>query len=132
MTNINAWRYVPTGTNPADVASRGLYPFELTNCILWWSGPPWLISNQDKWPVQDRQKEEINVSSTAIEVMHAVTKPNEQEDKICNGLLHKFSNIEKLVAVTAWCQRFCRIISKNFHDVVPWITATERKRALQF
>ena len=35
--NIDAWRLVPSGENPADLAS------------LWWNGPSWL-SNPEIWP----------------------------------------------------------------------------------
>ncbi|KAK3730894.1 hypothetical protein QZH41_012605 [Actinostola sp. cb2023] len=40
------WRHVPTGDNPADLASRG---GGLSDAKLWWSGPQWL-SNTESWP----------------------------------------------------------------------------------
>ena len=36
------WHYVPTGSNPADCASRGIKAAELLSHPLWWHGPPWL------------------------------------------------------------------------------------------
>ena len=42
ITSSKHWRYVPTTSNPADHASRGLTPAALTTCCLWWEGPPWL------------------------------------------------------------------------------------------
>ena len=36
------WFHVKSEDNPADCASRGLYPLELVNCTLWWKGPCWL------------------------------------------------------------------------------------------
>ena len=40
------WRHVPTGSNPADLASRG---GDLKSAELWWNGPEWL-SNPESWP----------------------------------------------------------------------------------
>ena len=47
-----AWRYVPTKENPADAASRGLTASELKHHPLWWHGPPWLLKQPVKFPVQ--------------------------------------------------------------------------------
>lgn len=38
----NKWNYVQTKLNPADCASRGIFPAELKNHELWWNGPKWL------------------------------------------------------------------------------------------
>ena len=38
----SCWRYVNTETNPADCASRGLFPAELDRHDIWWHGPNWL------------------------------------------------------------------------------------------
>lgn len=45
-----SWRHVPTKTNHADCASRGLYGDELSAMTLWWSGPPWLLLAESEWP----------------------------------------------------------------------------------
>ena len=37
------WNYVPTKSNPADCASRGIRAAELLSHPLWWHGPPWLL-----------------------------------------------------------------------------------------
>ena len=36
------WRHVKSSDNPADCATRGLSPEQLSNFSLWWSGPRWL------------------------------------------------------------------------------------------
>ena len=36
--------------NPADCASRGLFPSELAQHPSWWKGPGWLHTLQSKWP----------------------------------------------------------------------------------
>ena len=35
----NTWRHIPTSSNPADCASRGLLPKDLVQHSLWWKGP---------------------------------------------------------------------------------------------
>ena len=37
-----SWNHVKGEQNPADCASRGLYPKELIDHKLWWHGPSWL------------------------------------------------------------------------------------------
>ncbi|XP_022172770.1 uncharacterized protein LOC111035451, partial [Myzus persicae] len=44
------WRHVPTKENPVDCASRGLFPSELLNHSLWWTGPSFLLNPPEKWP----------------------------------------------------------------------------------
>ena len=43
------FRYVPTEDNPADMATTGKTPLELSSTI-WWNGPHWLNQPKDKWP----------------------------------------------------------------------------------
>lgn len=42
------WRHVPTTSNPADCASRGLYGDEILT-HLWWQRPSWLQLSQEEW-----------------------------------------------------------------------------------
>lgn len=42
LTNINNWFHVASKDNPADIASRGLFPDLLISSDLWWKGPSWL------------------------------------------------------------------------------------------
>ena len=44
------WHYVPTKSNPTDLASREATPAELLNSSLWWEGPPWHPLDPSCWP----------------------------------------------------------------------------------
>ncbi|XP_075150761.1 uncharacterized protein LOC142224870 [Haematobia irritans] len=44
------WFHVDTSSNPADLASRGVYTQELINSRLWWHGPEWLGQPKKFWP----------------------------------------------------------------------------------
>ena len=48
----NQWKHVNGAENPADCASRGLFPSELLQHSLWWNGPPWLRLAPSEWPKQ--------------------------------------------------------------------------------
>ena len=48
----NTWRHVPTSSNPADCASRGLLPKDLIQHSLWWKGPSWLQKEPPQFPTQ--------------------------------------------------------------------------------
>lgn len=43
------WHHIPEPENPADCASRGLYPGELVEHSLWWRGPLWLLKENGPW-----------------------------------------------------------------------------------
>lgn len=44
-----SWKHVRSENNPADCVSRGLSPFELRKCKLYWKGPSFLKSPIDSW-----------------------------------------------------------------------------------
>ena len=46
----NRWNHVSGEQNPADCASRGLFPLELVEHKLWWNGPDWLKLDPSNWP----------------------------------------------------------------------------------
>ncbi len=46
------WQHVGTLENPADNGTRCSEPFELKDCIMWWSGPLWLGQVKLFFPVQ--------------------------------------------------------------------------------
>ncbi|KMQ91466.1 transposon polyprotein [Lasius niger] len=95
------WRHVPTSENPADLATRGITPNELSSHQLWWMGPSWLEASSSSWPPDDRSSpEESEESRTYATATHQQAEENE--------LLLRFSSLSRLIRVSAFCLRFLR------------------------
>ncbi|KAL1130802.1 hypothetical protein AAG570_012043 [Ranatra chinensis] len=50
----SVWRHVPSGENPADLASRGLPVTDLIQSRLWWEGPSWFTDPLARCPSADQ------------------------------------------------------------------------------
>ena len=91
------WRYISTNHNPADHASRGLFPRCLIACDLWWQGPAWLKLSPAQWPLRqdlDRNKTLPELKATAL----IVRSPTGMD------LWNRYSTFQRLLAITAWCK----------------------------
>ena len=102
------WKYVPTDQNPADSASRGISAQELLEHPLWWSGPPWLLSEPVAVPTQPvgaeiAQHQEVKAKPAAIFTNSTVTN---------TGWEQKFKCYKKLLHATAYAIRFSRQLYK--------------------
>lgn len=53
------WRHVPGVLNPADVASRGLWPSELVKNIQWFNGAEFLHKHSETWPQSQALPDEV-------------------------------------------------------------------------
>ena len=97
------WKHVRSADNPADCASRGLYPSELLDHSLWWSGPTWLKKPPTSWPEKlPLPPNESDVEDKEVSLL--VLTPN------LNPVIpiDKFSSFDHLKRITAWVIRFTR------------------------
>ena len=108
------WRHIISEDNPADCASRGMYPSEILNHTLWWNGPEWLKLDPEQWPKQPGIK--------------SVSSP-EEADELCSAActalvqssptlipFDRFSTFLHLVRVTAWVIRFVNNCRSKEHN----------------
>ena len=92
------WHYVPTKSNPADIASRVATPAELLNSSLWWEGPPWLPLDPSCWPTPKSQQPSI-LHEVKEAVLVTITE-------LPLADWRQFSSWDHVVRVLAWVNRF--------------------------
>ncbi|XP_011884048.1 PREDICTED: uncharacterized protein LOC105571185, partial [Vollenhovia emeryi] len=102
------WRHVPGRDNPADCASRGVFPSELKGHSLWWSGPAWLRGSELDWPRDASEIVEHDIPEKRVTVHTACERDAEESD-----ILLRFSDLHKLLRVTAWCLRWRSRLSRT-------------------
>ncbi|CAG7659602.1 unnamed protein product [Allacma fusca] len=50
------WHHVKSEDNPADPASRGIFPEDLRNLPIWWNGPSWCTSKEFNFPEEHKDR----------------------------------------------------------------------------
>ena len=123
------WNHVRSEDNPADCASRGLFPNELLNHKLWWKGPKWLTMSQSQWP-------------TPVPLPANETCDEEREVYIattytstCQVLPYdRYSTFSKLKRVTAWIFRFLNNCcpQRNSPMLQPYLSIDELSQAERY
>ena len=129
LLSPSQWNHVIGIQNPADCASRGLFPSELLEHDLWWNGPEWLYLAPDEWPKQSHPM--VSRVSEEEREMCLVTTFVPRKTAVLD--IGKYSSFTKLKRVTAWLLRFvhnCRARKDNakpeiFFLAVREITAAE-------
>lgn len=103
-------RYVPTSSNPADCASRGLFPTQLQEHPLWWHGPSWLIESSYLWRAQASGNVEFD--TVAAEAQICANLAVDKDIHPLLGLLRRFSSWPKVISITIHLLRF---IQHNYY-----------------
>jgi len=104
LVSPTAWRHVTSKDNPADCATRGLYPSQLASHKLWWQGPEWLGLPEPRWPAWDQCS--IKELSDEEVVSHVVLHDNAENQSHELPLLRRVSSYTRLIRVTAWILRY--------------------------
>ena len=95
------WNHVSSSDNPADCASRGLFPSELVTHELWWNAPDWLRLPSTHWPTQSSLPRESLAEEERNICLHIVAK---NPDPVIS--LEQYSSFLRLKRITAWIRRF--------------------------
>ena len=96
------WRHVSGTDNPADCASRGIFPSDLIDHPLWWSGPTWLSQDQSCWPQSNLPTSDAPEEKQELCLVTNVMP----ESKLID--LERYSSYSKLRRIIAWVVRFVR------------------------
>lgn len=112
------WRHVPSAMNPADCASRGIFPSELIGQKIWWFGPSFLYETPSSWPgpLSNLETFEEMRKESARNAMKKTTISSNGLSAIAVGTLNevspypdfllKFSNLYTLLKVISFCLRY--------------------------
>lgn len=122
-TDANAWRYVPTALNPADLISRGVDATKLMTMDLWWNGPDFITKNESEWPTLNRKQLEIELPEVKCHNA-VVTEP------FIN--INNYSSFSKLQRTFAYVKRFIHNLKHPKHKMVGNITLNELNNSFYF
>ena len=125
LVSLQCWLHVPTELNPADCASRGLMPSELSSFDLWSDGPSYLTVEPIDFPTQPQ--------------LNSNTAPEQCPSNVCNlvrqatplFLQGRYSKYYLTLKVTAWCRRFINNLKANSNQSSPLLTSSLNPNELQ-
>lgn len=110
FTSPSQWRHVRSGKNPADIASRGLDPDNSEGMKRWLSGPEFLSSPEEEFPLQPDclppldNDPEVKEDKTTF--LTTIMNPLDE-------LITTYSSFHKLVRAVAWFARFKKYLKKK-------------------
>ena len=99
LMTSDKWHHVPTDSNPADCASRGLLPRNSLEHSLWWNGPRWLCKSPIQWLsmlLVNPPEDHMEVKTISYVATAGTT-----------WLTNRYSSYHKLRTTVAWLVRFC-------------------------
>lgn len=108
ITEVQQWRHFKTNENPADLVSRGIKPYELERCDLWWKGPAWLSQGKEGWNTL------FNPQQASLDLPEQ--RPAKLALLVVNPLidiLDKYSTWQRLLRGVAWILRFIQYIASG-------------------
>ncbi|KAF8791615.1 hypothetical protein HNY73_006456 [Argiope bruennichi] len=115
LTSPLCWNHCSGSENPADLTTRGESAKAFLSSSLWWTGPEWLSRPVQSWPVQCSSilsdsicDEEIFSSERRrTETVNTMVATTNVDDCISSCInIDKYSNLRKLLRVTAFVKRF--------------------------
>ncbi|XP_065076320.1 uncharacterized protein LOC135699888 [Ochlerotatus camptorhynchus] len=109
-TNVKDWRYVPSKLNVADDATKWGEGPRLEESGRWFSGPPFLLLPEEKWPKQKKLFDSTDEDLRACYLHQAV--------QILHNPINfeRFSKWNRLQRTTAYVIRFVNFLKRNKSD----------------
>ena len=102
-----SWKHVVSADNPADAASRGVYPEQLASLKIWWNGPNWLRQFAN-CPLATEQvvPESSTHALAALEVKNSPNNSSHGEQEHILTILSRCSNFNKILRILGLCRRW--------------------------
>ncbi|XP_062714051.1 uncharacterized protein LOC134290853 [Aedes albopictus] len=111
-----SWHHISGLENPADCLSRGLAADTIVDFNLWWHGPQWLQQHQNQWPMAREDTEQPLEAMEEARRSSIAATPSTPEPQFIDQIVERFSNVQRLIRVIAYCLRFlhhCRSAPNN-------------------
>lgn len=96
ILDYTQWNHVISADNPADCASRGMLPSEISEHSIWWYGPSWLSQTTIITKLHDFSTHE---EQRVIKTLACITTENEE------FIWKRFSDLNRMMRVLAYCRR---------------------------
>jgi len=122
------WKFIFGYDNPADLATRGLTPMQLSEQSSWWAGPSWLADPSESWPQNSPpvpHKEILEERPAKMLLINIQTAE-------CWNLLLRYSDLNQLLRITAICQRVIKRFRKEPHTSLRNPLTTEELQLTKF
>lgn len=101
LSRVHQWRFVSSGDNPADDASRGLHIEPLLKSPRWLHGPHFLSGGECEWP--DAPEDLGHLPHSDPEVKRDITvNCLKLQTNATSSLIQYFSSWKKLLKAVAW------------------------------
>lgn len=88
------WKFVPGSDNPADCATRGLAPSQLSEHSIWWTGPRWLSQQPSTWPQYPQLPSQNDNLEERPTQSYVITKTQSIEPW---NLINQYSSLTRLL-----------------------------------
>ena len=130
---LKNWSWVESNDNPADWATKPRTVSELKIGSFWQSGPSFLATDFDRWPVKLDFKMERLDGELLPKNVHVVCFVSEDLSEVLDRLLQNMSNTKKLFNVVARMLKWKSLIMVEHGRAIPGsITVEEVQKARKF
>ncbi|XP_011858105.1 PREDICTED: uncharacterized protein LOC105555687 [Vollenhovia emeryi] len=126
LTVIQNWKHIRSDDNPADPLSRGVMPASLSQLQIWWTGPPWLTLDKEKWPQNMLVTSNQNAPERRAKCIAALAT-NDEEFNIFN----RYSRFSRLTRIVAYIFRFYKKARRTGESTRSVQQSTAFTRAIQ-
>jgi len=116
LTKIECWNHIQSEKNPADIISRGASLKTLIHSNLWLHGPDFL-TEPSKWP-KNSNISCFTRSSSNIPELKTIPKLTLILQNLTIDLFERFSCVNKLIRIVAYCLRFIKNIKSSIETRV--------------
>ncbi|CAH8466083.1 unnamed protein product [Dicrocoelium dendriticum] len=110
LTDPSQWKHVMSGSNPADILSRGSY--SSARLESWFHGPDFLLSDNDEWPDKclNSEPRDIELKRVKVQVNMVACQSS------LSSLIRRYSDWFKLLKSVVWLTRFKRYLKARAYD----------------